>query len=214
MGVDVREIRKLEQLEGMDGLIIPGGESTAIVKLMDIYGWREGLPRAIGEGMAVWGTCAGMIVIARELVDPTPQPLGLLDIKVARNWFGRQVDSFEEELDFKGLRDGKYRAIFIRAPAVKAVGKGVEVLARVASGPAVAVRAGRLMATAFHPELTDDPRVHEYFVQMACERGGAKPAEPARRPAAGGIAKTRRGTKSAPSSPSARPRQRAAAEKN
>lgn len=213
MGVDVREVRKLEQLEGLDGLIIPGGESTAIVKLMDIYGWREGLPRAIDRGLAVWGTCAGMIVIARELVDPTPQPLGLLDIKVARNWFGRQVDSFEEELDFKGLRDGKYRAVFIRAPAVKAVGKGVEVLAKVSSGPAVAVRAGRLMATAFHPELTDDPRVHEYFVQMACEKDGAKPAVAARRPAADRRAMLHSGTKRAASLPPARPRQRVAAEK-
>lgn len=172
MGVDVLEVRRTSQLEGLDGLIIPGGESTAIVKLMDIYGWRKALPEAIGKGLAVWGTCAGMIVIARELADPSPKPLNLLDIEVARNWFGRQVDSFEEELVFKGLKGGKYRAVFIRAPVVKSTGSGVEVLARVSDGPAVAVREGRLMATAFHPELTDDDRVHRYFVEMACEKDG------------------------------------------
>ena len=170
MGVDVTEVRKLEQLEGLDGLIIPGGESTAIVKLMDIYGWRQRLPEEVRRGLAVWGTCAGMIVIARELVDPTPTPLGLLDIKVARNWFGRQVDSFEEKLDFKGLKGGKLRAVFIRAPVVNEIGDDVEVLARVSDGPAVAVRKGRLLATAFHPELTADDRVHRYFVDMAAER--------------------------------------------
>jgi 5'-phosphate synthase pdxT subunit len=178
MGVDVQEVRKLEQLEGLDGLIIPGGESTAIVKLMDIYGWREGLRKAIDDGLAVWGTCAGMIVIARELADPYPRPLGLLDIKVARNWFGRQVDSFEEELDFTGLTGGRFRAVFIRAPVVKSVGRGVEVLARVSGGPAVAVRKGRLMATAFHPELTADDRVHRYFVRMATGEEAVR--EPAR----------------------------------
>ncbi len=173
MGVGVVEVRKLEQLEGLDGLIIPGGESTAIVKLMDIYGWRKGLPQAVDDGLAVWGTCAGMIVVARELVDPTPTPLGLLDIKVARNWFGRQVDSFEEDLAFKGVLGGKFKAVFIRAPAVQSVGKDVEVLARVSDGPPVAVRQGRLLATAFHPELTGDDRVHRYFVDMASRRVGA-----------------------------------------
>jgi 5'-phosphate synthase pdxT subunit len=143
---------------------------------MDIYGWRSALPEAIERGMAVWGTCAGMIVIARELADPTPRPLGLLDIKVARNWFGRQVDSFEEDLEIKGLKGGRFRAVFIRAPVVMAMGSGVEVLARVSDGPAVAVRKGRLMATAFHPELTGDDRVHRYFVEMACERGESSDA--------------------------------------
>ncbi len=167
--MDVVEVRKLEQLEGLDGLIIPGGESTAIVKLMDIYGWRKGLPAAVDRGLAVWGTCAGMIVIARELSDPTPTPLGLLDIKVARNWFGRQVDSFEEGLDIKGVKGGKFKAVFIRAPVVESVGKEVEVLARVSDGPAVAVRKGRLLGTSFHPELTHDDRLHRYFVDMAGE---------------------------------------------
>ncbi len=167
MGVDVREVRKLSQLEGLDGLIIPGGESTAIIKLMDAYGWRRGLPEAVAGGLAVWGTCAGMIVIARKLVDPYPAPLGLLDIEVARNWFGRQVDSFEEDLNFTGLTGGRFHAVFIRAPVVTATGDGVEVLARVSDGPAVAVRKGRLMGTAFHPELTGDDRVHRYFVEMA-----------------------------------------------
>lgn len=170
LDVDVVEVRKVSQLDGLDGLIIPGGESTTIRKLMDLFGFSDVLPKLVrDESIALWGTCAGMIVIARELTDPYPQPLGLMDIKVSRNWFGRQVDSFENEFEFKGLEGGPFLAVFIRAPVVEEVGEGVEVIAKLEDGHAVAVRSGNMFATAFHPELTDDLRVHRYFVEMAKE---------------------------------------------
>jgi 5'-phosphate synthase pdxT subunit len=177
LGIDAVEVRKVSQLDGLDGLIIPGGESTTITKLMDAYGFREALPSAVGRGLAVWGTCAGMIVMARELVDPYPEPLGLLDVKVSRNWFGRQIDSFETDIEFKGIAGRPFRAVFIRAPVFERLGKGVVALAKLPDGHAVAVRSGRLLATAFHPELTDDNRVHRYFAQLAGERNGTTDGE-------------------------------------
>ena len=167
LGVGVVEVRLPHQLEGVRGLIIPGGESTTIVKLIDAYGFRPALAEAVAGGMAVWGTCAGMIVIARKLMDPYPQPLRLMDITVSRNWFGRQVDSFEVDLEIKDLEGGSFRGVFIRAPAVASLGRDVELLSALEDGTPVAVRSGRIMATAFHPELTDDTRVHEMFVKLA-----------------------------------------------
>jgi 5'-phosphate synthase pdxT subunit len=175
LGIDAVEVRKVSQLDGLDGLIIPGGESTTITKLMDAYGFREALRSAVDAGLAVWGTCAGMIVMARELVDPYPEPLGLLDVKVSRNWFGRQIDSFETDIPFKGIAGRPVRAVFIRAPVVESLGRHVEALARLPDGHPVAVRSGRLLATAFHPELTDDNRVHRYFAGLAAERNGKAP---------------------------------------
>lgn len=166
LGVDLREIRLPAQLDDVDGIVIPGGESTTIVQLMDAYGFRSALPDAVRRGLAVWGTCAGMIAIAHELTDPYPKPLDLIDIKVSRNWFGRQVDSFEIDLDFRGLQDGPFHGVFIRAPIVTSIGPRVETLAKL-DDVAVAVRSGRIMATAFHPELTDDTRVHRLFVEIA-----------------------------------------------
>jgi len=170
MGVDAREVRTERQLRGLDGLIIPGGESTTMVKLMDAYGFREAIPAEIERGMALWGTCAGMIVVARELTDLYPEPLKLIDITVSRNWFGRQIDSFETDLAFKGIGEEPFHAVFIRAPVVASCGPGVNVLAAVDQGPPVAVRNGQVLATAFHPELTDDTRVHRYFLEMTEER--------------------------------------------
>ena len=167
MGVDVCEVRTRRQLDGLDGLIVPGGESTTMVKLMDAYGFREAIPSEIARGMVLWGTCAGMIVVARKLTDPYPEPLGLIDITVSRNWFGRQIDSFEADLPFKSIGVEPFRAVFIRAPVVTSCGPDVKVLAVVEQGPPVAVRNGRVLATAFHPELTDDARVHRYFLDMA-----------------------------------------------
>ena len=170
-GAEAIEVRKVEQLEGLDGLIIPGGESTTISKLMERFGFREAVPAAMKRGMAVWGTCAGMIVMARELTDPNPKPMNLMNIKVSRNWFGRQVDSFEADFKIKGLRGGPFRAVFIRAPVIEEVGEGVEVLAALPDGHAVAVRSGRNLGTSFHPELADDSRFHELFSRLALERG-------------------------------------------
>ena len=172
LGVEVREIRLPEQLDDIDGLIVPGGESTTIVQLIDIYEMREKLrERVLDDRMPTWGTCAGMIVMAGELTDHRPTPLSLMDTVVSRNAFGRQVDSFESDLDVSGMDGPPYRAVFIRAPVFVSVGDAVEVLARLDDGRPVAVRQGHMLATAFHPELTDDSRMHKLFVGMV-EQGG------------------------------------------
>lgn len=159
-------VRLPDQLDDLNGLIIPGGESTAISKLMATYGFWDPIKQHHGAGMAVWGTCAGAIILARDVLDAVPgqQGLELMDIAVRRNAFGRQVDSFEVDLDIAHIPDGEYRGVFIRAPWIETVGEGVEVLARHES-VAVAARQGRMLATVFHPELTGDPRVHRYFLE-------------------------------------------------
>ena len=167
ISIDWREVRLPDQLEGLDGLIIPGGESTTIVQLMDIYGFRDTIKRKSREGMAVWGTCAGMIVIARKLLDRRPKPLGLMDIEVSRNAFGRQVDSFETDIQVSSIEGDPIHAIFIRAPVVTDVGPEVEIIAKVEDGKPVAVTQGKLMATSFHPELTSDTRMHELFCRLS-----------------------------------------------
>ena len=168
LGVDAAEIRLPHQLDEIDGLIIPGGESTTIVQLIDMYGFRDALrQRSQQEGMAIWGTCAGMIVIANRLTDRRPEPLRLMDIEVSRNAFGRQVDSFEADIEFEDIDGAPFHCVFIRAPVVNSVGESVRVLATLDDGRPVAVRQGRMLATAFHPELTGDSRIHELFVRMA-----------------------------------------------
>ncbi len=173
IGIDAIEVRKAQQLCEIDGLIIPGGESTTIVKLLHMFDFVDDLRLHVESGMALWGTCAGMIVIARELADPYPTPLNLIDIGVARNFFGRQVDSFEAELDINGVEGDPMRAVFIRAPIVQDTGDGVETLAIVpakADGTpeqAVAIKKGRVLATSFHPELTQDTRLHSLFLELA-----------------------------------------------
>ena len=172
LGVDAPEVRLPHQLDGLDGLIIPGGESTTIVQLIDIYGFRADLSERVRAGLPLWGTCAGMIVVANELTDRRPTPLGLMDIRVTRNAFGRQVDSFETDLDISGVNGPPFTGVFIRAPVVESTGDDVEVLATLDDGRAVAVRQGRMLATAFHPELTEDTRVHDLFVRMVrCSTG-------------------------------------------
>ena len=167
LGVEVKEIRLPDQLDDVDGLIVPGGESTTIVQLIDIYEMREKLrERILDDRMPTWGTCAGMIVMAGELTDHRPTPLSLMDTVVSRNAFGRQVDSFESDLEVSGMDGPPYRAVFIRAPVFVSVGDSVEVLASLDDGRPVAVRQGHMLATAFHPELTDDSRMHKLFVGM------------------------------------------------
>jgi len=166
IGVETADIRLPQQLDDIDGLIIPGGESTTIGQLIDIYGFRPVLKDRGCNGMPVWGTCAGMIVMANRLVDRRPEPLGLMDIEVSRNAFGRQLDSFETDLQVKSVDGAPFRGVFIRAPVVTEVGDQVEVLARLDDGRPVAVRQDRLLATAFHPELTPDSRLHELFVRI------------------------------------------------
>ena len=173
LGVEVREIRLPSQLDSVDGLIIPGGESTTIVRLIDIYEMREKLRDLIlNELMPAWGTCAGMIVMAGELSDRRPEPLGMMDTRVSRNAFGRQVDSFETDLEVKGMEGPPFRAVFIRAPVFESVGDSAETLASLDDGRPVAVRQGHMLATSFHPELTEDDRMHRLFADMVSERGG------------------------------------------
>jgi 5'-phosphate synthase pdxT subunit len=166
LAVDVVEVRLPEHLEGLSGLIVPGGESTTIGKLAKAYGLDTAVRQRVAEGMALWGTCAGAIWMAREVPEYADQPrLGLMEIRVKRNAFGRQVDSFEEDLDVKGL-DRPFHAVFIRAPVIESVGPGVEVLARHGQ-EIVLVRSDKLMASSFHPELTGDYRLHRMFVELA-----------------------------------------------
>ena len=165
LGVAAAEVRVPRELEGLDGLIITGGESTTIMRLMRTSGLLEPLKRLASDGFPMWGTCAGMILLAQRL-DGTGMPaLQAMDITVRRNAFGRQVDSFETDLSIAGLNGGAYHAVFIRAPIIEVAGSGVEVLARLDNGTIVAARQGRLLATAFHPELTPDLRVHRFFAE-------------------------------------------------
>ena len=170
IGIESKEVRLPDELENLEGLIIPGGESTTIVQLIDIYGLRAPLVDKVNQGLAIWGTCAGMIVIAKNLKDKRPDPLGLMDIEVSRNAFGRQIDSFETDLDIQGMDGPPMHAIFIRAPLVTQIGTDVEILAEVDDGKPVAVKQNRVIATSFHPELTEDSRMHSMFVDIAHSR--------------------------------------------
>lgn len=166
-GADAVTVRRAGELAAVDALVIPGGESTTMSHLLREFDLLEPLRERLRDGMPAYGSCAGMIMLASEIVDAgvpgrEALPLGGLDITVRRNAFGRQVDSFEEDIPFSGL-DGTVHAVFIRAPWVERVGDDVEVLARAAGHP-VAVRQGRVFATAFHPEITGDRRVHHLFV--------------------------------------------------
>jgi 5'-phosphate synthase pdxT subunit len=169
-GVVARPVRRVEELASVDALVIPGGESTTISRLARIFDLLDPIRKRITGGMPVYGSCAGMIMLADEVLDgrPDQESFGGMDVTVRRNAFGRQVDSFETDLDFTGI--GPVHAVFIRAPWVERAAAGVEVLARVDGGPAdgtiVAVRQGNLLATSFHPELTGDTRVHALFVEM------------------------------------------------
>lgn len=167
LGADVREVRLPAHLEGLDGVVIPGGESTTMAKLMVAYGMDAALQSFYERGGALWGTCAGAIAIATEIVGYPAQPrLDLLEIAVERNAYGRQVASFEADIGFEGFAD-PFHAIFIRAPRIAATGSGTRVLATY-DGDAVAVAGDRLMATVFHPELSEDDRIHRYFLEAVC----------------------------------------------
>ena len=167
LGVTAVQVRLPSDLEGVDGLIIPGGESTTIGKLAVMYGLMEPL-RNFAAAKPVWGTCAGMIFMAKEIGMDQPL-LGVMDIVVERNAFGRQVDSFEVDLDISALNNGTvkpYHAVFIRAPKLVEAKGDAQVIATLADGTAVAAQEGHWLVTSFHPELTNDPRFHEYFLSM------------------------------------------------
>ncbi|CAN5681468.1 pyridoxal 5'-phosphate synthase glutaminase subunit PdxT [soil metagenome] len=170
-GVETLRVRRPAELDGVDGIVMPGGESTTTYKLARTFGLFEPLRAAVRGGLPAFGTCAGMILLADHLEGGTPdqETVGGLDVVVRRNAFGRQVDSFEADLDVTGF-DGPFHAMFIRAPWVEKVGRDVAVVATVASGDAmgriVAVRQAHLLATSFHPEITGDPRFHQLFVDL------------------------------------------------
>ena len=181
LGEQVIGVRRPRELDDVDALVIPGGESTTMDKLVRAFDLQEPLRKRIAGGMPVYGCCAGMIMLADRIADARPdqETLGGLDITVRRNAFGRQVDSFEDDLHIPAIAEltttppghrSTFKAVFIRAPWVEQMGDGVQVLASVESGPAagkvVAIRAGSLLATSFHPEVTGDHRIHEYFMQM------------------------------------------------
>ena len=163
------EVRRLEELDAVDGLIVPGGESTVIGKLATRYGLLEPLRERAAAGLPVLGTCAGMIFLARDVEGPPQDLLGVLDVRVRRNAFGRQVASFEAEVDVKGVDGGPVAGAFIRAPWVADAGPEVDVLAEV-EGKVVAVRQGNLLATAFHPELSGEVRLHRWLVDLVLGR--------------------------------------------
>jgi 5'-phosphate synthase pdxT subunit len=167
IGVDAIEVRLPAQLALIDALIIPGGESTTITRLLDIYELREPIRRLGQAGLPIWGTCAGAIVLANEATDLDRPNLALMDIEVRRNAFGRQVDSFEEDLRIPALGERPFHAVFIRAPIIERAGAAVEVLATLPDGTIVAAREGGLLATAFHPELTGDARFHSLLAKLA-----------------------------------------------
>jgi len=169
LGVDAIEVRLAEQLDDLDGLIIPGGESTTIGKLATDFGLIEPL-RIFGQRRGIWGTCAGAIFLSKDVSREQPL-LGLMDIKVARNAFGRQVDSFEADLDISELKqatgtDEAFHAVFIRAPMIESVSGNAKILASLSDGRIVAVQQEQFLATSFHPELTGDSRFHAYFLSL------------------------------------------------
>lgn len=166
-GAEAVAVRRVRELDEVDGLVIPGGESTTISKLLGLFGMYEPIRERLQSGMPAFGSCAGMILLASEVLDTRSDAVsfGAIDMTVRRNAFGRQVDSFEQDLDFVGL-DAPLRAVFIRAPWVERIGDDVEVLARDNNGHIVAVRHGNVIATAFHPEVTGDHRVHGLFADL------------------------------------------------
>ena len=171
-GAEVAEIRKPEQLQDIDGLIMPGGESTTLLKLMDLWGFVPALEKFHGAGKPIFGTCAGLILAARDVTNPAQPSLGLIDVGVERNAYGRQRESFETQ--GTATLDGRpvpIEMVFIRAPRIRRIGAGVETLARHAD-EAVMARQGSVLVATFHPELTDDPTVHEYFCRMVQEARG------------------------------------------
>lgn len=170
-GARVREVRLPQQLEGIDALVIPGGESTTFLKLIDEYALRAPLRQAIGAGLPVLATCAGVVILAMEISSHRMTPLALLDIRVARNAFGRQVESFEEDLTIEGVDGPPFRGVFIRAPIIASCGPSAHVVARLHNGTIVACRQGRILATSFHPEFVPDLRVHQHFLSIAGHAG-------------------------------------------
>ena len=165
LGANTRELRQKKDIQGIDALVIPGGESTTIGKLLVDLDMLQPLRNAVSRGLPAYGSCAGLILLCRKIEQSDQPRIGLLDATVRRNAFGRQMESFESNLPVDGIGGGPFPAVFIRAPVISSVGPGVEVLARLGEN-AVAVRQDNMLATSFHPELTADSRMHSYFLEM------------------------------------------------
>lgn len=170
LGVAAVPVKKIADLQGLSGLILPGGESTTLGKLLTRYGLDAAIKERAQAGMPIYGTCAGLILLAKDIPGSTQPRLDLMDVTVKRNAFGRQVDSFETDLAIPALGEAPFRAVFIRAPYIEKVGPGVSVLADHA-GRIVMARQGRYLVSAFHPELTEDVRIHAYFRDMVADAG-------------------------------------------
>ncbi len=166
LGVEAVAVRLPRELVGLDGLIIPGGESTSISKLMLDYRLTNEMKNLAKNGLPIFGTCAAMVLLAKKIPNFDVEPLGIMDITVRRNAFGRQKDSFETELSIPVLGEKPFPGVFIRAPLIEKAGSGVEIIARLTDGTSVAAKQGRLLSSAFHPELTDDLRFHQYFLDI------------------------------------------------
>ena len=170
LGADVSEIRLPSDLNNIDGLVIPGGESTTIIRLMSEYGLSEPIINMARQGLPIFGTCAGLIILAQKDGSFPFEPLGLLEVHVQRNAYGRQKDSFETNLLIPALGPGSFPGIFIRAPVIDEVNPNVTILCQLNDTNPVAVRQGKILACSFHPELTDDPRLHAYFLQIVRQK--------------------------------------------
>jgi len=177
LGVQAPPIRLPHELDTVDGLIIPGGESTTIRRLMESFGLIQPIREMARHGLPIWGTCAGMVLLAKNVSNYEMETLGLMDVKVRRNAFGSQVDSFEADLQIPLLGKQPFRAVFIRAPIIEEAEPGVEILSRLPDGRIVAIRQDQLLSCAFHPEFTDDLRFHSYFLSMVNQEMSGSPED-------------------------------------
>jgi pyridoxal 5'-phosphate synthase pdxT subunit len=177
LGVEAFPIRLRHELDTIDGLIIPGGESTTMLRLMESFELMQPIKAMARDGLAIWGTCAGMILLAKDVSNHEMETLGLMDTKVRRNAFGSQVDSFEADLQIPLVGEDPFHAVFIRAPIIEEAKPGVEILSRLPDGTIVAIRQNRLLACAFHPEFTDDLRFHNYFLNMVSQKLSHNPED-------------------------------------
>jgi len=177
LGVEAPPIRLPHELDTMDGLIIPGGESTTMLKLMESFGLIQPIREVARDGLAIWGTCAGMVLLAKDVSNYEMGTLGLMDMSIRRNAFGSQIDSFEVDLEIPPVGEEPFHAVFIRAPVVKETKPDVKILSCLPNSTIVAARQNRLLACAFHPEFTDDLRFHSYFLNMVSQKLSRKPGD-------------------------------------
>jgi len=177
LSVEAPPIRLPHELDTLDGLVIPGGESTTMLRLMESFGLIQPIREMARNGLPIWGTCAGMVLLVKDVSNYETETLALMDAKVKRNAFGSQVDSFEADLDIPLVGEEPYHAIFIRAPIIEEAKPGVEILSHLPSGTVVAIRQNQLLACAFHPEFTDDLRFHSYFLNMVRQKLSHNPED-------------------------------------